>query len=103
MCRDVTDALHNAGHDVAVLTGRLRRAQADGSPPEPSYNLVRELELYWDGRNLISPSLRRRCHRGWSHRPNGSLRARLDGEEATLLDLTQEGVTRLRGTPSGSP
>jgi len=57
-CRDVVERWRAKGHDVSVLTTRLR---VPGVPEEPDDGGVRrELEFYWDDHRLLSPPLWRR-------------------------------------------
>jgi glycosyltransferase involved in cell wall biosynthesis len=59
-CHDVVEGLRARGHDVTVLTTRMRVAGVADPPGEEAGGVLRRLDFYWDEHRLISPPLRRR-------------------------------------------
>jgi glycosyltransferase involved in cell wall biosynthesis len=51
-CRDVADRWRSRGHEVTVLTSRIR-VRGVGATDER--HVRRELEMYWDDHRLVSP------------------------------------------------
>jgi glycosyltransferase involved in cell wall biosynthesis len=56
-CADVVDRLVARGHDVAVLTSTLRRADVD-DPPDQAGRVRRQLTAYFRDDDLYQPPLR---------------------------------------------
>jgi glycosyltransferase involved in cell wall biosynthesis len=59
-CQDVVDRWRENGHQVTVLTTKMRVAGVDDPPMEREAGIRRDLDFYWDDHVLVSPSLPRR-------------------------------------------
>src|SRR4051812_2074192 len=54
-CRDVMDRLRQRGHEIAVLTTRMRLPDVADPPGEREQGGWRDLEVYWDDHRLLDP------------------------------------------------
>jgi len=70
-CRDVVERWVKAGHEVLVLTSRVRVPGVRDPAPEDSDAVRRELYLYWDDHEILNPALGRRLQ--WERANSRSL------------------------------
>jgi glycosyltransferase involved in cell wall biosynthesis len=94
-CRDVVHRWAGRGHQIEVLTSRIRVPAADGQAApaieqEVPVPVRRQLHLYWRDHVLLSPSLPRRLL--WERSNQETLRRVLDGFRPDVVSVWAMGA-----------